>query len=364
MRGALNEFRERLLKWYGLNRRELPWRLGRGARRGAKLDPYHVLVSEAMLQQTQVGTVVPYFLKFVARFPTAEALAQAEKQEVLRLWQGLGYYARARHLQAAARAIMSDWGGKMPTTAQELRSLPGVGRYTAGAVASIAFDEPAAIVDGNVARVLVRVDRIERDTTEPEVREGLWARADELVRGKRPGDFNSAMMELGATVCTPKAPKCLLCPVAAHCEAVAAGAAEKLPLPKKRCAQPLVRREVLCIRHGERWLLEQRPAKGRWASMWQFITMEAGKDASQVHRVREALGLEVSEPARVGQLPHGLPQRRDEFEVHLCAVRGRVKKVEGSRVWTRLGDLDAYPMSRPHLKVAKMLEGSTAAATA
>jgi len=352
MHGSSIQFRRQLLQWYARHRRELPWRLPRGARKGKKLNPYHVLVSEAMLQQTQVATVIPYFARFIERFPTVQSLAQADGQDVLRLWQGLGYYSRARNLQAAARAIIDNHEGEIPMRAQQLRSLPGVGRYTAGAVASIAFDQPAAIVDGNVARVLARIDCIDRDLAESDVRKRLWTRAEELVQGRHPGDFNSAMMELGATVCTPKAPKCLLCPVATHCEALAAGLQEKLPRPKKRAPQLLLTRDVLCITHAGRWLIEQRPAKGRWASMWQFLTLEARGKSPTASILRDQLGIVVGKPRSIGTVTHALTHRRYRFNVYRCDVKA---PNAGNRVWVELDELHQYPLPRPHLKVAEIL---------
>jgi A/G-specific adenine glycosylase len=355
MIGKPSEFRARLLKWYAHHRRDLPWRPSPDAPRGARVDPYHVLVSELMLQQTQVATVIPYYRRFLERFPTVQSLAEADEQDVLRLWQGLGYYSRARNLHRAAKTVVSELKGKFPQNAQLLRELSGVGRYTAGAVASIAFDEPAPIVDGNVARVLARVDQIEKQLDRPEVRDQLWARAEELVVGERPGDFNSAMMELGAMVCVPRGPKCLVCPVAKHCEALAAGLQEKLPLPKKRAATPLLRRDVICVTHKGKWLIEQRPAKGRWASMWQFVTVQAN---GKKPRAAEVIGCEVKGMKRLGLVTHGLTHRRYEFAVYACERSGRGALMKGERVWVELEELGKYPVPRPHLKVAEMLRAA------
>jgi A/G-specific adenine glycosylase len=214
-------FARRLLAWYDGAQRRLPWRVD--DRSGRAPNPYHVLVSEAMLQQTQVATVIPYFNRFIERFPTLADLAAADEQDVLRLWQGLGYYTRARNLRAAARAVASEYGGELPRRRDDLLKLPGVGRYTAGAVASIAFDTRAPILDGNVARVLCRVDRIETDPRERATQDLLWRRAEQILPRKRVGAFNTALMELGATVCIPRSPQCLICPVRRHCEAHAAG---------------------------------------------------------------------------------------------------------------------------------------------
>ncbi len=350
MRGQEGKFRSRLLNWYERNRRDLPWRLPMSAPRDARLDPYHVLVSELMLQQTQVSTVVPYFHRFIARFPTVQALAGADEQEVLRLWQGLGYYSRARNLHAAAKKVVNEFHGRFPRAAQELRGLPGVGRYTAGAIASIAFDEPAPAVDGNVARVLCRLHGHESETQDE-----WWTCAGKLVIGPRPGDFNSAMMELGATVCTPKAPKCLLCPVAEHCEALAGGMQEKLPRAKERKITPLERRDVICVQHNDRWLIEQRPAKGRWASMWQFVTLPRnGKPLDGAH-VREAVGHQVGSLQKRATLKHTLTHRRYEFHVFIGAASRRSRKDDAGRVWVTLEQLQQFPMSRPQSRIAQLL---------
>jgi A/G-specific adenine glycosylase len=341
------DFARRLLKWYDRHRRDLPWRAS--ADRPRPLDPYHVLVSETMLQQTQVATVIPYYHRFLARFPTIADLAAADEQEVLRLWQGLGYYSRARNLQAAARKVVSEYGGKMPGDRDELLKLPGVGRYTAGAVASIAFDRPAPILDGNVTRVLCRLDHITADARARETVQLLWRRAGEILPARRVGDFNSALMELGATVCTPRNPQCLICPVREHCEAQATGAQEQVPAPKKAKPTPLVRRRTYCIRHGDRWLIEQRPPRGRWAGMWQFITVDAAAELDH------GLPKVMKECRRLGAVSHGLTHRRYEFEVYVARVGRQTSGDQPNRRWVTMGELEAYPLPRPHLKVVQML---------
>jgi A/G-specific adenine glycosylase len=340
------QFRRRLLPWYRQHRRDLPWRvpMDRQNLRGAAPDPYHVLVSEAMLQQTQVAAVIPYFKRFIGRLPTLAALAAAEEEEVLRLWQGLGYYARARNLRRAAIVVMNEYGGELPADATKLLGLPGVGRYTAGAIASIAFGKRAPILDGNVSRVLCRIDKITADPREKATSEVLWTRAAEIMpNAGSMGDFNSALMELGATVCTPRNPKCLICPVREHCEACAAGVQEEFPVRKKSKPTPLLKRWIFCIRRGDRWLIEQRPAKGRWAGMWQFVTRESG-DAG-------GLPVRVGWVKELGMIRHALTHRRYEFQVVGCEAVGQ----GGSGKWVTLEELDRYPMPRPHVKVAAML---------
>jgi A/G-specific adenine glycosylase len=343
------------LRWYDRHRRDLPWR----AARGVHPDPYHVLVSEAMLQQTQVATVVPYFHRFVARLPTLAALASADEQEVLRLWQGLGYYRRARNLQATARRVIEQHGGCLPASVEALLALPGVGRYTAGAVASLAFGVRAPILDGNVIRVLCRIDKIESDPRRPDTRELLWRRAEEILPKNRPGDFNSALMELGATVCTPRSPHCLICPVNQHCQAFASGMQDRIPAPRPRRATPLVQRRTFCIQRGDEWLIEQRPLTGRWAGLWQFITIEAprGESISPV-----PLPLRATPPTHVGRISHALTHRRYRFDVYRCEATEQYAPIAlQQHRWTTLAGMDAYPMSRPHLKIAAMLAESNAA---
>jgi A/G-specific adenine glycosylase len=218
--------RSELLAWYDGAKRDLPWRRTR--------DPYPVWVSEVMLQQTRVETVVPYYHRFLERFPTLRALAEASEDDVLAVWSGLGYYRRARLLQAGVREVHSRYKGLVPEDPEARRALPGVGRYTAGALGSICFDREEPLVDGNVARVLSRIEGIEHPLGSKASEAALWASAERLVRGARPGDLNQALMELGATVCTPRSPGCTRCPVRGHCEASARGAVDALPVPKRR----------------------------------------------------------------------------------------------------------------------------------
>lgn len=350
-------FARKLLGWYDRHRRDLPWRLKSGET--AALDPYHVLVSEAMLQQTQVATVIPYFTQFIKRFPDFLSLAQADEQDVLRMWQGLGYYSRARNLQSTARRVVSEMGGKLPRDVETLLTLPGVGRYTAGAIASIAFETRAPIVDGNVARVICRIDRIETDPRERQTQAILWQRAEEMLPRRRIGDFNSALMELGATVCTPRAPQCLLCPVRQHCTAREAGVQDHIPAPRQAKPTPLHRRSTFCIRRGDEWLLEQRPLKGRWAGMWQFVTVDSVKQNLSPRQLAKHVAVRVSPPRKIGAVAHALTHRRYEFDVYACECAGNAP-ADGAgnatlRRWSTLDGLAEFPLPRPHLKITEML---------
>jgi len=269
---ALGRIRRTLLTWYDENRRELPWRAGPGERP----DPYAVWVSEVMLQQTRVETVRPYYERWLADFPTVQALAAAPESAVLKAWEGLGYYSRARNLHRAVREVATRYGGEIPAEPAVFRSLPGVGRYTAGAVASIAFGREEPIVDGNVRRVFARLlDRAEPTDAE------LWDLAGRIVGGKRPGDLNQALMELGALVCTPRSPGCGTCPVRAECAARAAGTVDDRPARKVARAVPVEHHGVAVVVRGERVLLVQRPDGGRLAGLWEFpgACREAGEEA-------------------------------------------------------------------------------------
>jgi len=248
-------FRRNLLAWYNRHRRNLPWR--------ANHDPYRVWISEIMLQQTRVAAVIEHYHEFLRRFPTVERLAAAREASVLAAWSGLGYYRRARMMHAAAKTITRELGGKFPASADGLRTLPGIGRYTAAAIASIAFGEPIAVVDGNVERVLQRV------TGKPVAGEELWEAASHLLDAKRPGDFNQAMMELGAVVCTPRAPACLTCPVIELCATRGELAATTKPaLQKKREIH-----YVLRGREGEVFLVRRASDASLMPGMWELPEM-------------------------------------------------------------------------------------------
>ncbi|MGE5607697.1 MAG: A/G-specific adenine glycosylase, partial [Bacillota bacterium] len=355
MLGQPAQFARRLLHWYTRHRRDLPWRVPLSAPPGTLPDPYHVLVSEAMLQQTQVATVVPYFLRFIERFPTLWALATAQEQEVLRLWQGLGYYSRARNLHGTAKIVTETLQGKLPSQTDQLLNLPGIGRYTAGAIASLAFDQRAAILDGNVARVLCRLDAIQADPRTPAIHQHLWQRAEEILPHKHIGDFNSSLMELGATVCTPRNPKCMLCPVQKHCQAFASQLQDAIPSPAPTKPRPLERRWTFCIHHRSRWLVEQRPPKGRWANLWQFVTLAADGTGPTAALIRKSIGLRVSDPLPIGTVTHELTHRRYEFDVYRCAAASPAASIAPAltsagtpRIWIELDRLSDYPLPRPH----------------
>lgn len=262
----------RLLAWYDRHHRELPWRTPPGATAsGHRPDPYHVWLSEIMLQQTTVEAVKPFFRAFLARWPTLAALAAASEEDVLKMWAGLGYYSRARNLKKCANMVASIHAGRFPDTEQGLRELPGVGAYTAAAIAAIAFDRPAAVVDGNVERVVSRLGAI--STPLPEAKSQIRAIVASLVPALRPGDFAQATMDLGATICTPRRPSCMLCPVNDDCEALAAGDPELYPVKAGKADKPRrVGAAYVAVRENGFVLLRKRPDKGLLGGMSEVPT--------------------------------------------------------------------------------------------
>jgi len=286
----LERFQKSLLDWFQKDRRELPWR--------KNCDPYRIWISEIMLQQTRVAAVIPYYEKFLARFPDVESLASAPQEEVLRLWSGLGYYSRARNLQRAAQQIVAKHQGQFPPQREDVLALEGIGEYTAAAILSIAFDQEHAVLDGNVARVLSRLEAIRGDLRETKRWRNLQTSANRLLARKSPGDWNQAMMELGATLCVPRAPQCLLCPVAQFCEARKLGIAESLPEERRKRAAVRVRlvSVVLLDAENNSLLLPPPAALGRStapdhipslvAKLWHFPTVSAQQEPeSALHAV-------------------------------------------------------------------------------
>lgn len=256
-------FREDLVGWFREEQRDLPWRKTR--------DPYQIWVSEVMLQQTRVDTVIPYYNKFMKRFPTMEDFAAADEEVVLKIWEGLGYYSRVRNLHKAMKEVVDLYDGKVPDTRKEISGLKGVGPYTAGAILSIAYGKPEHAVDGNVMRVLSRILLISEDIAKPASRRVFEQAVDELMDSADPSYFNQGLMELGALICTPRTPTCLLCPVREHCLAFEAGVQEKLPVKSKK--KPTRHEDLLAVvlRNGDKkFLVHKRPDKGLLAGLWEF----------------------------------------------------------------------------------------------
>lgn len=348
---TMSTFSTRLLAWFAANARDLPWRRER--------TPYRVWVAEMMLQQTQAHTVVPYYERFLARFPDVQTLAEAPLEDVLKMWEGLGYYARARHLHAAAQEIVAEHNGQLPDTFEELLALPGIGRYTAGAVASIAFGRDVTAVDGNARRVLARMLAI-REPLKPREWETLAA---SLLPSGQAGAFNEALMELGATVCTPRAPHCETCPICNLCQAYTLGEQESLPVrrPRREIPHYDVTAAVLVCDDG-RVLVTQRNADDMLGGLWEFPGGKREGDETLAEclarEMREELGIEIEVGEPLTLVEHAYTHfliTLHAFHCWLIAGEPRCLDCAAFR-WVTLAELDALPMSVADRKIARVLQ--------
>lgn len=343
------KFRRRMLSWFQQRKRDLPWRRTR--------DPYRIWLSEVMLQQTRVAAVIPYYEKFLAAFPDMEALARARTDRVLANWAGLGYYSRARNLQRAAKEMVARHGGAFPREYAAALALPGIGRYTAAAVLSIAYDAPHAVLDGNVARVLARLCALRADLRAPDAWRKLEITAQDLLARNAPGDWNQAMMELGATVCTPKSPRCAECPVEKWCQARHLGIAEELPSARKKRAtvEITLAAAVLVDPKGRTLLVRQRDSDGAlFSRMWQFPALEITGMTSKAELARhfqEKFGV----PKDAGVVPlatarHTVTFRNIRLEPRLIPVV-QLPDVPGARI-VPLTRMRRLPISNATRKIA------------
>jgi A/G-specific adenine glycosylase len=352
-RRDIERIRKRLADWYERHRRRLPWR--------DTDDPYRIWVSEVMLQQTRVQTVIPYYLAFTERFPSVPALAAADREAVLSAWEGLGYYSRARNLHRAAAVLAEGHGGRVPDSPEAFRKLPGVGPYIAAAVTSIAFGAPAAVVDGNVKRVLARILALEHPVNRPDAHPVFQAEADRLLDRGAPGRHNQAVMELGALVCRPRSPLCTDCPVHAHCRALARGRTDVLPRRVHRKPAPHVRTVTAVIRRNGRLLAVRRPETGLLGGMWEFPAGEPapGESGGEACRriAREAVGLEVAVTGRIGRVRHAYTHFSVTTEVWSCTARpGRVERSPaGAFRWISLDATEDMPFPRLQRKIMERL---------
>lgn len=358
----LGTLRTQLLGWFNTYKRDLPWRVNR--------DPYRIWISEIMLQQTRVAAVIPYFEKFCAHFPDVRALAEAKETEVLRLWSGLGYYSRARNLQAAAKQIVADHGGVFPETPAAIRALRGIGQYTTNAILSIAFDQKHAVLDGNVARVVARLEAVRGDLRESARWQALQNSADRLLAHEAPGAWNQAMMELGATICTPRNPQCLLCPVAAFCRARQLGIQHEIPDKRRKRAtvEVVLAAAVLTDGRGRCLLLPPPKPTGAKTSaaadhipalvskMWHFPTIPAGKTPERNLRryLQKIFGttLEMKtlrfEPLK--KVRHAVTYRAITVLPYQLQL-GQLPAVSGAKR-IELGELSSLPISNLTRKIA------------
>jgi A/G-specific adenine glycosylase len=317
--------RRRLLRWYRRRGRELPWR--------ETTDPYRVWVSEVMLQQTQVAAATPFYQRFIGRFPTLMSLARAREAQVLALWSGLGYYRRARHLLAAARHVARTWNGVVPDDPERFGSLPGVGRYTTGAVLSIAFGRRLPVVDGNVARVLSRLFATRASLQDPAGSRTLWRIAESLVPMRRPGDWNQALMELGATLCVPQRPLCTDCPVRVHCGAYAAGRVGDFPAPRPRRKAVAVRRALALVERRGRLLVRRREGP-LMNGLWEPPGVDlAPGEAAGPRLAAELARIGCRAPLRPmdGRVKHAITYRRIEVELWRGPAASGARPPSGAR---------------------------------
>jgi len=338
---ALRRLRAPLLRWYRRARRDLPWRRTR--------DPYAIWISEVMLQQTRVAVVVPYYARFLARFPDLASLARASRDEVLSLWSGLGYYRRARALHAGARLLVERHGGQLPDDPALLRGLPGIGPYTAGAIASLAFSREEPVLDGNVRRVL---SRLLARLSIPDAR--LWELARALVRGPSPGDLNQALMELGALVCTPRHPDCPACPLARRCAARASGRPEAFPRKKPRPVSRSVRVAVALVEKRGRVLLERPGATSPLRGVWDLPAVELAEGARAAVSLERALrrhGLTIVAGAETPLISHSILDRRLRLETLRCRLTRGGTAARGDLCWVEPQRLATTPVSGATKKI-------------
>lgn len=346
----IKSFQNDLLSWYDLNKRDLPWRQTK--------DPYKIWLSEVMLQQTQVKTVIPYYERFLEKFPTVYDLAAADEQLVLKEWEGLGYYSRARNLHQAAQVVATTYNGKLPKDAKKLAQLKGIGPYTKGAILSIAFNEPHPAVDGNVIRVYSRVFHIEENITRNQTRKIFEQYVSKTISKQRPGDFNQSIMELGAIICTPRQPKCTKCPIKEHCKAYQLGIQTLLPVRDKQPKQKEISyATLLIVSEDKKIIIEQRSEVGLLANLWQFPMVpidEIGLDHIEQYIFAE-YGLKITLEEKRDTLKHAFTHLIWHLTVYQAKLHNSL--ISDSRIkLVPLESLDTYPFPVSHLNMMKHLK--------
>jgi A/G-specific adenine glycosylase len=349
----IKKFQEDLVNWYEAEKRDLPWRRER--------DPYKIWVSEIMLQQTRVDTVIPYFNRFMEQFPTIDALAGADEEAVMKAWEGLGYYSRVRNLQSAVKEVAESYGGTVPANKEEFLSLKGVGPYTGGAVLSIAYGLPEPAVDGNVMRVVSRLLTIWNDIAKPSTRKIFERAVGELMYKEDPSAFNQALMELGAIICTPTSPSCLLCPVQNHCQAFEEGVQRELPVKtKKKSDKKIHMGAVVLMTNDGRTLIEKRPESGLLANLWQFPNVEL-PDGMNPRRVLELFieteyGIKAKvKPEKATEITHVFSHLTWNIDVYTGVIEGAVAKERTKLVEKEEVELFAFSVS--HQKIWRHVKG-------
>ena len=352
------EFSALILDWYARQGRKLPWR--------GSLNPYTIWVSEIMLQQTRVEAVIPYFERWMKRFPSIADLAAASEQDVLSAWEGLGYYSRARNLHKAARIVMEEYGGKLPSDLKALRRLPGIGRYTVGAIASMAFGQDAATLDANLRRVFSRVFNVAQPADSKAGEDILWELAETHLPKGQAGDYNQALMDLGATICVSKKPRCLLCPLNEMCQAYQLGLQEQRPVLKIKAEIPHYTVTAAVIQKNGKVLLAKRPSKGLLGGMWEFPGGKVERDETLEDCLTREIREELDAMIRVGE-PFGIYKHAyTHFRITLHAffcdlIEGEPKAIEAAELaWVNPGELQHYPMGKVDRQIARKLSVRTA----
>ncbi len=345
---------KKLLTWYEKEKREMPWR--------NDLNPYRILVSEFMLQQTQVKTVISYFERWMKSFPSLQKLAKAQESTVLKHWEGLGYYSRARNLKKTAQLILKNYSGKIPDSMDEILKLPGVGRYTAGAILSIAFGQKVPVLDGNVKRVLSRIFLLKENGGDRKSENILWETMHNLLPETRAGDFNQAFMELGATVCLPKNPLCLLCPLKQNCKAQKTGEQNLYPPRKQKTPSIKIEVSAAVILRRNKIYIQKRKLGGLMGGLWEFPggKFEPGESAEQclTREIKEEMGVALHIDEKLMTVKHSYTRFRVTLHVFLCRIQsGRVSPTQCEEWdWVKIEELDSYPFPAANVKIINRLK--------
>ena len=354
-------FRRRLLKWFDEHQRDLPWRKSR--------TPYRIWVSEIMLQQTQVATVIDYYLRFMKRFPSVKKLAAADQSEVLKLWEGLGYYRRARQLHTAAQVVVEKHGGRFPTDFESVLALPGIGRYTAGAILSISLDQKQPILEGNTIRLFARLLAVKDDPRSSANQKLLWEFAESILPRKRCGDFNQALMELGSEICSPTKPACDRCPVSSYCPTFVQGLQDQIPASGKKIKFVDLHEAAIVVRKGvgarTRYLVRQCGPDERWTGLWDFPRYEVQvRESATVDvaanlstQLKKQTGLTANVSATTKRIKHAVTKYRITLDCFVAdSPAGRLKKNQTETKWISRDELDDLPMSTTGRKIVNALD--------
>jgi A/G-specific adenine glycosylase len=344
------QFQKNCLDWYRKNARSLPWRESN--------NPYFVWISEIMLQQTRVATVIKYFSAFIKRFPTIHCLALSDTQDILCYWQGLGYYRRAINIHQAAKIINKDYQGSFPSNYKQIVNLPGIGPYTAGAIVSISFNHAIPAIDGNVKRVISRIFFLTEDINKPKTIKRIKEKIYQMIPENNPGEFNQALMEIGATLCSPKKPNCQQCPVNTYCNAATNMKQELLPIKKKRKPRKNILMEIAIVKNNSRFLLVKRPQNGVFANMWGLPAIESkslfpnGNDICD--SMQKELGLQFkTKPILVKKLSHIFTHQFWEISLYLFQTKDNIELAESYACWVKKEELHRYPIPQAFTKCLK-----------